>query len=68
VPLEAVSEKKNQLQVEEMVHVEVKEEIEPELEALLHANPREGLSTAEAEERLLKFGRNGTLDSLCLTV
>jgi len=45
-------------QPEEPHHVEVADEISPELEALLHTDPREGLSSAEAAERLAKFGTN----------
>lgn len=58
VALEPMSDKKNMLQVEDVAHVEVKEVIDPELEALLHTDFRKGLSDADAEERLLKFGRN----------
>lgn len=41
-------------------HVEVTEDIEPELEALLHTDPVKGLTDAELKERLEKFGPNGT--------
>ncbi|CAG8559604.1 20789_t:CDS:2 [Dentiscutata erythropus] len=39
-------------------HVEVADEIPPELEALLHTDPSTGLTTDEAKDRLEKFGRN----------
>ncbi|KAJ9082106.1 hypothetical protein DSO57_1007440 [Entomophthora muscae] len=39
-------------------HVEVADEIEPELEALLHTNTKVGLTSTEHQERLEKFGRN----------
>ncbi|KAJ2072934.1 hypothetical protein GGI16_008925, partial [Coemansia sp. S142-1] len=39
-------------------HVEVSEDLPPELEALLHAEPLQGLSAAEVEERTAQFGRN----------
>ncbi|RKO83329.1 E1-E2 ATPase-domain-containing protein, partial [Blyttiomyces helicus] len=39
-------------------HVEVTDELEPELEALLHTDISKGLTDAEVDERLLKFGRN----------
>ncbi|KAJ3165318.1 hypothetical protein HK101_000238 [Irineochytrium annulatum] len=42
----------------EEVHVEVKEEIPPELERLLQTEPLKGLTRAEVEERLTQFGRN----------
>lgn len=40
-------------------HVEVTDDIEPELEKLLHTDTSQGLSDGEAEERLAKFGPNG---------
>jgi hypothetical protein len=43
------------------VHVEVTDEIEPELEKLLHTPPLQGLSDAQVSERLAQFGPNGTL-------
>ncbi|TPX66069.1 H+-exporting ATPase [Spizellomyces sp. 'palustris'] len=39
-------------------HVEVTDEIEPELEQLLHTDPHHGLTEEEATERLEKFGPN----------
>ncbi|KAJ3020750.1 UNVERIFIED_CONTAM: hypothetical protein HDU68_009987 [Siphonaria sp. JEL0065] len=42
----------------EEVHVEVKEELDPELEKLLHAEPLKGLTSAQAAERLAQFGKN----------
>ncbi|RKP07492.1 H(+)-ATPase, partial [Thamnocephalis sphaerospora] len=59
VPSIAASEKKGgQLEIEEHVHVEVADEIEPELEALLHTDPSKGLTSEEAARRLEEFGRN----------
>ena len=43
----------------EHVHVEVKEEISAELEALLQTPPLEGLNDTQVAERLAKFGKNG---------
>eukprot|EP00842_Homolaphlyctis_polyrhiza_P004157 jgi/Hompol1/4742/HPOL_000499-RA len=40
------------------VHIEVTEQLEPELEALLLTEPTKGLSDADVEARLEKFGRN----------
>jgi hypothetical protein len=45
--------------LEKEEHVEITDELDAELEKLLHTNPSEGLSTAQAEERLQHFGRNG---------
>ncbi|CAG8521989.1 8116_t:CDS:2 [Acaulospora morrowiae] len=42
----------------EHAHVEVTEDIPPELEALLHTDPSSGLTTEEANKRLTEFGRN----------
>jgi H+-transporting ATPase len=39
-------------------HVEMKEDVPPELEALLHTDPTVGLTTTEAQKRILEFGRN----------
>ncbi|KAI9206120.1 uncharacterized protein BJ171DRAFT_498764 [Polychytrium aggregatum] len=39
-------------------HVEVTEDIDAELEALLQTPPLEGLTNAQVEERLAKFGKN----------
>jgi H+-transporting ATPase len=39
-------------------HVEMTEDIPPELEALLHTDPNVGLTTTEAQKRLEEFGRN----------
>ncbi|CAG8478790.1 H(+)-ATPase [Gigaspora rosea] len=39
-------------------HVEVADDIPPELEALLHTDPSHGLTSAEAQKRLEDFGRN----------
>ncbi|KAI8617600.1 hypothetical protein BC830DRAFT_1166862 [Chytriomyces sp. MP71] len=49
---------KKPLKVEEAVHVEVAEDIPPELEALLQTEPLKGLTDAEVQERTLKFGLN----------
>ncbi|KAG0368947.1 hypothetical protein BGZ54_000751 [Gamsiella multidivaricata] len=49
---------KGQLEVEEAEHHEHKDEISPELEALLQTDPKQGLTTAEAEARLAQFGPN----------
>ena len=49
---------------DEPAHVEVTDELEPELLALIQTPPLEGLTTAEHEERLLKFGRNGMFQIL----
>ncbi|KAJ1820077.1 hypothetical protein GGH91_002251 [Coemansia sp. RSA 2671] len=43
---------------EDHQHVEVSEELPSELEALLHAEPLQGLSASEVEERMAQFGRN----------
>ncbi|KAJ3342797.1 hypothetical protein HDU93_000927 [Gonapodya sp. JEL0774] len=43
---------------EEHAHVEVADEISPELEALLQTNPLEGLTTAESSARLVTWGKN----------
>ncbi|KAJ3102015.1 hypothetical protein HK100_004437, partial [Physocladia obscura] len=44
--------------MEEAVHVEVADDIPPELEALLHTEPLQGLTDAEVAERIAKFGLN----------
>ncbi|KAF9374567.1 plasma membrane H+-ATPase, partial [Podila verticillata] len=46
------------LEVEEAEHHEHSDEISPELEALLHTDPKHGLTTDEAAERLARFGPN----------
>ncbi|KAK3816891.1 MAG: H(+)-ATPase [Linnemannia elongata] len=46
------------LQVEETEHHEHKDEISPELEALLHTDPMQGLSDDEVQKRLEDFGPN----------
>ncbi|KXN72055.1 H(+)-ATPase [Conidiobolus coronatus NRRL 28638] len=48
----------NEKKIIEQEHIETKEEISAELEALLHTDPKTGLNPQEAEERLLKFGKN----------
>ncbi|KAI8906753.1 hypothetical protein EDD86DRAFT_192811 [Gorgonomyces haynaldii] len=39
-------------------HVEVTEELDPELEKLVHTDPQHGLTDEEAHARLQQFGRN----------
>jgi len=51
------SEKKG-AEIIEHKHVEMAEDVPPELEALLHTDPAVGLTTAEAQKRLVDFGRN----------
>ncbi|KAK3834630.1 MAG: H(+)-ATPase [Linnemannia elongata] len=51
-------QQKGNLQVEEAEHHEHADEISPELEALLKTDPKVGLTTAEATERLARFGPN----------
>ncbi|KAI8366007.1 proton ATPase [Radiomyces spectabilis] len=51
-------EKKAGAQFEEQAHVEHEDEISPELEALLHTDPQQGLTALEVEERQAKFGLN----------
>ncbi|KAF9120958.1 hypothetical protein BG015_005940, partial [Linnemannia schmuckeri] len=46
------------LQVEETEHHEHKDEISPELEALLHTDPMHGLDDEEVQKRLADFGPN----------
>ncbi|KFH67593.1 hypothetical protein MVEG_06325 [Podila verticillata NRRL 6337] len=57
-PSELHDETKGKLEVEEAEHHEHKDEISPELEALLQTDPTKGLTTAEAAERLARFGPN----------
>jgi H+-transporting ATPase len=51
-------EKKEDLQFEDHEHIEHEDDIPPELELLLHTDPSSGLTNAEIEERLQKFGPN----------
>ncbi|KAJ3064996.1 hypothetical protein HDU98_011606, partial [Podochytrium sp. JEL0797] len=51
-------EAKKPLKMEEAVHVEVEEDIPPELEALLHTEPLQGLTDAEVASRTAQFGLN----------
>ncbi|RKP12697.1 H(+)-ATPase [Piptocephalis cylindrospora] len=51
-------DEKGNLQVEEQVHVDMGDDISPELEKLLGTDFRTGLTTAEAEERFNEFGPN----------
>ncbi|KAF9168957.1 hypothetical protein BGX21_002322 [Mortierella sp. AD011] len=46
------------LQVEEQEHHEHKDQITPELEALLHTDPMHGLTDQEVEERRAQWGSN----------
>ncbi|KAG0080239.1 hypothetical protein BGZ93_002996, partial [Podila epicladia] len=55
---EAHEAKGGKLEVEEAEHHEHKDEISPELEALLQTDPTKGLTSAEAAERLARFGLN----------
>ncbi|KAG9327263.1 hypothetical protein KVV02_002716 [Mortierella alpina] len=55
---DAETHTKGKLEVEEAEHHEHKDEISPELEALLHTDPTHGLTTAEATARLERFGPN----------
>lgn len=52
-----ISEKKG-AEIIEHEHVEMKEDVPPELEALLHTDPAVGLTTAEVQKRMADFGRN----------
>ena len=49
---------KKPAEIIEHKHVEMSEDIPPELEALLHTDPNVGLTTTEAQTRLAEFGRN----------
>ncbi|KAJ3011209.1 UNVERIFIED_CONTAM: hypothetical protein HDU68_001780, partial [Siphonaria sp. JEL0065] len=49
---------KKPLKMEEAVHVEVADDISPELEALLHTEPLHGLTDAQVAERTAQFGLN----------
>ncbi|KAJ3061349.1 hypothetical protein HDU98_002750, partial [Podochytrium sp. JEL0797] len=49
---------KKPLQMEEAVHVEVEDDISPELEALLHTEPLDGLTDEQVAARTLQFGLN----------
>ncbi|KAI9294259.1 H(+)-ATPase [Neoconidiobolus thromboides FSU 785] len=52
------TENKEEVQFTEHKHEEAEDVISPELEALLHTDTTKGLTTAEFQERLEKFGRN----------
>ncbi|KAF9113134.1 hypothetical protein BGX27_002127 [Mortierella sp. AM989] len=54
----STSKKGGNLQVEEHEHHEHKDQISPELEALLHTDPMHGLTDQEAEMRLAQWGPN----------
>jgi H+-transporting ATPase len=49
---------KGEVKMEEHIHVEVEDAIDPELEKLLHTDPLKGLTDAEVQERLVQFGPN----------
>lgn len=51
-------EEKKPAEFQDHNHVEVADEIEPELEAMLHTDTKSGLTTTEHASRLEKFGRN----------
>ncbi|KXS21078.1 plasma-membrane proton-e [Gonapodya prolifera JEL478] len=53
-----MSEAKDKPTGDAPVHVEVSDEISPELEALLQTNPLQGLTSDEAAKRLTDFGLN----------
>ncbi|KAJ3416895.1 hypothetical protein HDV05_007953 [Chytridiales sp. JEL 0842] len=57
-PAAEASVKKEAVKMEEHVHVEVEDAIDPELEKLLHTEPLQGLTDEEVAERLAKFGPN----------
>ncbi|KAF9186399.1 hypothetical protein BGZ51_002042 [Haplosporangium sp. Z 767] len=48
----------SKLEVEETEHHEHNDEISPELEALLHTDPKHGLTSTEAASRFSRFGPN----------
>ncbi|CAM0138675.1 hypothetical protein VKS41_008406 [Umbelopsis sp. WA50703] len=50
--------KEKGVEFEEIHHEEHLDDIEPELEALLHTNPTKGLTSHEVAERTARFGRN----------
>ncbi|KAJ3414279.1 hypothetical protein HDV05_006808 [Chytridiales sp. JEL 0842] len=55
----AMKEKvKGDVKMQEHVHVEVADAIDPELERLLHTEPLQGLTDAEVTNRLKEFGPN----------
>nr|AAO91802.1 H(+)-ATPase [Funneliformis mosseae] len=49
---------KKPAEIIEHKHVEMQEDISAELEALLQTDPATGLTTAEAQKRLIDFGKN----------
>ena len=51
-------EEKKPLEMKEAVHVEVVEQLDAELEALLQTEPLQGLSDKEVQVRIEKFGLN----------
>ncbi|OMJ11300.1 putative cation-transporting ATPase [Smittium culicis] len=54
----SANDEKPKVEFEEHEHHEHKDDIPPELEALLHTEPLHGLTDAEHAERLAKFGFN----------
>lgn len=62
VPPASKEGKVGNVEIEEQVHHEHVEEISPELEALLHTDPLQGLSDDEVARRLETFGRNELIE------
>jgi magnesium-transporting ATPase (P-type) len=56
--VEGKNVEKRAAEIIEHKHVEMAEDIPPELEALLHTDPQVGLTTTEAQKRLAEFGKN----------
>lgn len=57
-PSNAAADNKKHVDDDEEVHVEVTEELDEALEALLHTDPLKGLTDTEVAERTVQFGRN----------
>ncbi|KAJ3113071.1 hypothetical protein HDU96_003814 [Phlyctochytrium bullatum] len=55
---QAHPEQHSTVKMQEAVHVEVADEIDPELAKYLDTEPLQGLSDAQVQERLAKFGHN----------
>ncbi|KAI9504176.1 H(+)-ATPase [Coemansia spiralis] len=55
---EKAADEKKATEFEDHQHVEVSEELSPELEALLQTEPLKGLTSTEVSERLAQFGKN----------
>lgn len=43
----------------EDTHVDIADELDPALEEIIRTDPQRGLTDAEVQERLVKFGKNG---------